>query len=106
MADVLFTSDGKMHPLIEDNAFTDLVREYMGSDAEKRVRKLIERDAYEETRAQTDADSFEESLESWQQSAREWVDELSCIILNAEAKTKQDLLHDIRFMHDQIYCEL
>lgn len=103
MADVLFTSDGKMHPLIEDNAFTDLVREYMGSDAEKRVRKFIEHDAYEEARAQTDADCFEESLESWQQSARDWVDELDRIIRNVEAETKLDLLHEIQSIRDQIY---
>lgn len=42
MAETVYTSDGKVHVLIRDHGFADLIREYMGPDAERAFHEILE----------------------------------------------------------------
>jgi 3-oxoacyl-[acyl-carrier-protein] synthase III len=64
MAETLYLNDNAMAVILSDKDFTDLVFDYMGSDAENKVREYIRLSDEAEHAVETDLASYESSLES------------------------------------------
>lgn len=80
MAETLYTPDGKVHVLVGSTTLESIVREYAGDDTAERVRAEIERNTYDEARAETDLGAYEVSLEHWHSMARDWIADLDTLI--------------------------
>lgn len=107
MADILYTKDGKSHVLLGSTTLESIVREYAGDDAANAVRELVERNAYEEARAETDLGAYEASLEHWRRTAQDWVDGINIVLRFAELKhTKASLLVVLQKLAQDISKEL
>lgn len=76
MAETMITRDGKLHVLVGSTRLESIVREYAGDQPADEIHRLIECDAYEEARAETDLGSYEASLEHWRRAAQDWADEI------------------------------
>lgn len=98
MPDMVRTPEGRLWYLQNDKDLEELIRRYAGDEAAEVVRHLQERDTYEEERAHTDADVYEEELNELIQASGGWSDELETIAAMAEDRrvTKAMLATAIR----------
>lgn len=86
MPDTIYTPDGKMRTPLGSTTLEESVRTYAGSDAADRVRWEIMRNAYEEARANSDLEAYEEEVTALHQYIRGWVDDLRSIVEASESR--------------------
>lgn len=91
MADTLYTPDGKQHVLLGSTTLESVIRKYAGEDAAQQVRTLLEQDAYETARAETDLGNYEESLDHWQRVAQDWIAEIDALLKHTKRRPKAEL---------------
>ena len=98
MPDMVRTPDGRLWYLQNDKDLEGLVARYAGEEAAAVVRRLQEQNTYEEKRALTDADVYEEELNELTMAASGWADELEAIAARAckQRTTKAMLAESIR----------
>lgn len=99
MADTLITRDGKLHTLLGSTTLESIVREYAGTQAADEVRRLMEHDAYEEARAETDLGAYERSLEHWHRTVQDWCDEIEVALYSSRPALRtflEELLADMK----------
>ena len=107
MADTIITPDGRMHTLLGSTTLESIIREYAGDQAADAVQKLVDRNVYEEARAETDLGIYEQSLEHWHRMAQDWVDELADIIQQLAGRmTKTDASLQLMALKTSIEEEL
>lgn len=80
MADTLITRDGKLHTLLGSTTLESIVREYAGNQAADEVHRLMERNVYDEARAETDLGAYERSLDHWHRMAQDWANEIEVLL--------------------------
>lgn len=68
MADVLYLKDGSTKVIFDHDDFIKLISEYMGTDAEYRLKEIIsdlqDKADYTAQKVNTDLDSYESQLDS------------------------------------------
>lgn len=98
MPDMVRTPDGHLWYLQNDKDLEELVARYAGEEAAAVVRRLQEQNTYEEKRALTDADAYEEELNELTMAASGWADSLESIAAMAAQRriTKAMLAESIR----------
>lgn len=98
MPDMIQAPDGRLWYIRDGEDLEELVCRYAGDEAAHFVRRLQERDSYEETRALSEADVYEEELNDLTRAAGDWADELETIAAQAEKRsvTKSMLAAEIR----------
>lgn len=94
MAETLYTRDGRMHTLLGTTTLESIVRDYAGDQAADEVRRVLERNAYEEARAETDLGNYERSLNHWQMTAQDWADEIE-VLLHSSRPALRTFLEDL-----------
>lgn len=104
MPDMVRAPDGRLWYIQHRDDLEELVRLYAGDEAASLVRNLQERDSYEETRAITDADVYEEELNELTMAAGGWADSLDGIAAMAAQRrvTKTMLAESIRSVAREI----
>ena len=89
MAETITTKDGKLHTLLGSTTLESIVRKYAGDEAADEVRRLVDRNVYEEYRVETDLGAFEESLEHWHSIAQDWLNDVNTVLASAAQNPKK-----------------
>lgn len=91
MPDIIYTPDGKAHTLLGSTTLEEIVRYYAGGDAADRVQEALVRNAYEEARARSDLEAYEEEVVALRRYIGDWADDLRSIMEASENRkvTKQ-----------------
>lgn len=108
MPETLITPDEKMHTLFSHSALADLVAEYAGEDAARKVAAEQARNAYDEAKANTDLGAFEADLEHLHRQMRDWADDIGEMIedLYAHQISKHEIAEAAIYLKKQIEKEL
>lgn len=105
MPEIWTTPDGKNTVIFSDRDRLDLIRGRAGPEAERWARGLVDHDAYEETRAYSDIDTYEAALESATRTLQDVVDDLGVIVkqlLSPRGPTKAAISRQLEELRQNI----
>lgn len=105
MPEIWTTPDEKNAVIFSDEDRFELIRARAGPDAEQWARGLVDHDAYEETRAYSDIDTYEAELESATRTLRDVVDDLGVIVkqlLSPRGPTKAAISRQLEELRQNI----
>ena len=92
MAETIYTPDGQSHVLLNIEMFPLIARKYMGEEAEKIVRSMIDKDRELYYKSLTDCDSYEATIDSNNMCFSELLD----ILDTAERELKKNHINRAR----------